>query len=136
MAPESEPPEDPEAFRKRVEALRSRIDARAPQRAASKDELAPNSGFGPSISLAMKVGSEFVAAIIVGAALGWGLDWLLHTKPLFTILFFLIGVAAGVVNVIRSTSPKGANLDRDSRLSHGKADAKDVPRDSPRGGKS
>jgi len=56
----------------------------------------------------MKAGSEFIAAILVGTALGFGLDWLVNTKPLFTILFFLIGVAAGTVNVIRATSPKGA----------------------------
>src|SRR5277367_2587583 len=47
-------------------------------------------------------------AILVGGAIGWGLDWALKTKPAFTIVFFLLGVVAGVWNVIRATSPKGA----------------------------
>jgi F0F1-type ATP synthase assembly protein I len=51
-----------------------------------------------------------------------------------TILFFLLGVVAGVFNVIRATSPKAENFVRDSRLSGKGADAKDVPRVSPRGG--
>ena len=84
-----------------------------------------------AMSLAMKAGSEFVAAIIVGGAFGWGLDWLLHSKPLFTILFFFLGVAAGVWNVIRATSPKGASLGRNSRLSDEEAEDKDVPRVAP-----
>ncbi len=56
--------------------------------------------------MGMKAASEFVAAVVVGAAIGWGLDWLLHTKPAFTIIFFMVGVAAGVWNVIRATRPK------------------------------
>ena len=86
------------------------------------------------MSMGLQAGSEFIAAILVGGAIGWGLDWLLHSKPAFTILFFLLGVAAGVWNVIRATSPKGAREDRNSRLSGAKADAKDVPRVGPSGG--
>jgi len=44
--------------------------------------------------------------VIVGAGIGWVLDRALHTNPAFLIVFFLIGVAAGIWNVIRLTSPK------------------------------
>ena len=94
----------------------------------------PSDSFGSAVSMGLRAGSEFVAAILVGGAIGWGLDWLLHSKPAFTILFFLLGVAAGVWNVIRATSPKGASSDRNSRLSGAIAEDKDVPRGGPRGG--
>jgi ATP synthase protein I len=125
-----------DALRKRMQTLRNEINAKAPL-------VAQGSGSGPKpddavlgseMSRGLRAGSEFVAAIVLGAAIGWGLDWLLHTKPLLTILFFLLGGVAGVFNVIRATSPKGAQIVRDSRLSGEGAEAKDVPRVRPRGG--
>jgi ATP synthase protein I len=133
--PAREPPDDPEALRARLKTLQDEIRARTPAPQSSNNSpQTPDSGMGSAMSMGLKAGSEFVAAIIVGGAIGWGLDWLLHTKPLLTIVFFLIGVVAGVLNVIRSTSPKGGNFVRDSRLSGEGADAKDVPRVSLRGG--
>jgi ATP synthase protein I len=82
-------------------------------------------------SLAMRAGSEFVSAIVVGAAIGWGLDRLLGTNPLLLIVFFFIGVAAGVLNVIRLTSPKGGGSERDSRLSPPEAADKGLRRSGP-----
>ena len=42
---------------------------------------------------------------MVGGLIGWQLDVWLGTKPAFLIVFFMLGVAAGVWNVIRVTSP-------------------------------
>ena len=129
------PPDDPDALRARLKALQSEIRARTPAPQPDKNtSRSSDAGMGSAMSMGLKAGSEFVAAILVGGAMGWGLDFLLHTKPLLTIVFFLLGVVAGVLNVIRATSPKGGNLVRDSRLSGEGADAKDVPRVSPRGG--
>ncbi len=80
------------------------------------------------MSLGMRAGSEFVSAIVVGAGIGWGIDRLFGTNPLFLVLFFFIGVAAGVWNVIRLTSPKGGGSGQDSRLSHAEAADKGVRR--------
>jgi ATP synthase protein I len=77
------------------------------------------------ISLGMRAGSEFVSAVVLGAGIGWALDRLLKTNPAFLIVFFLLGVAAGIWNVIRLTSPKGGGPKRDSSLSH--ANAADKP---------
>lgn len=127
-------PDDRDAsadLRARLEKLQGQIRERAPGApGGEKGEAAWNS----AMSAGLQAGSEFIAAILVGGAIGWGLDWLLRTKPAFTIVFFLLGVAAGVWNVIRATSPKGAREDRNSRLSDAKADAKDVPRVGPSGG--
>ncbi|MBX9926406.1 MAG: AtpZ/AtpI family protein, partial [Hyphomicrobiaceae bacterium] len=44
--------------------------------------------------------------ILVGSAMGYGLDLLFGTTPALFILFFLLGSAAGMLNVIRSSAPK------------------------------
>jgi ATP synthase protein I len=57
---------------------------------------------------AFRLGSEFVAAIIVGAGLGWGVDQLIGTTPWGMIILLLLGFAAGVLNVIRATAEMNA----------------------------
>ena len=64
--------------------------------------------------------SEFVAGVLVGAALGWALDWVAGTSPWGLIGFLLLGFAAGVVNVVRgagrmSASPGAKTAARASR---------------------
>jgi ATP synthase protein I len=59
---------------------------------------------GSAMGLGLRAASEFAAAIVVGGLIGWQLDKWLGTKPAFLIGFFMLGVAAGVWNVIRVTS--------------------------------
>ncbi|MDX3925615.1 MAG: AtpZ/AtpI family protein [Shinella sp.] len=51
---------------------------------------------------AMKLSSEFIAAIIVGALLGYLLDHFAGTGPWGMIVLLLLGFCAGVLNVLRS----------------------------------
>lgn len=51
----------------------------------------------------MRIASEFISAILVGAAIGYGIDWFFEIAPLAMILFMMLGFAAGVLNVIRMT---------------------------------
>jgi ATP synthase protein I len=51
---------------------------------------------------AFKISTEFVAAVVVGSTIGFILDNLFGTKPWLIIIFFIIGVIAGMFNVIRS----------------------------------
>jgi ATP synthase protein I len=55
-------------------------------------------------SRGFRLASEFVAAILVGAGIGWLLDLWLHTTPWLLLVLLLIGFAAGVLNVVRSAS--------------------------------
>ena len=50
------------------------------------------------------VGLAFVLALVIGFWLGAVLDGWLGTKPVFTILFFFFGLAAGILNVYRIVS--------------------------------
>jgi len=88
-------------------------------------------GGDSGMSLGMRAGSEFISAVVLGVAIGWGLDRLLGTNPGFLIAFFFLGVAAGVWSVIRLTSPKGGGSAQDSRLSPSNAADKGFPRSAP-----
>ncbi|HEY7791135.1 MAG TPA: AtpZ/AtpI family protein [Vicinamibacterales bacterium] len=48
------------------------------------------------------VGMAFVLALVIGFWIGHVLDGWLHTSPWLTILFFFLGVAAGIVNLYRT----------------------------------
>ncbi|MBL8596505.1 MAG: AtpZ/AtpI family protein [Devosia sp.] len=51
---------------------------------------------------AMRLGTEFIAAILVGAGAGYLLDRWLNTAPWLMLVMLLIGFAAGVLNVVRA----------------------------------
>ena len=55
-----------------------------------------------SLCKALKISTELVAAVVVGSLIGFLLDGWFDTKPLLTICFFFMGVAAGIMNVFRS----------------------------------
>ena len=55
-----------------------------------------------SIGKALKISTELVAAVVVGATMGFLLDNWFDTKPWLTISFFFMGVTAGILNVIKS----------------------------------
>ncbi|MBX9456700.1 MAG: AtpZ/AtpI family protein [Rhizobium sp.] len=52
---------------------------------------------------ALRISSEFIAAVIVGGLIGYLLDTFLPTKPWGLVFFVLIGFVAGVMNVLRVT---------------------------------
>ena len=129
MGSEPEDRDDPAALRARLERLTGELKSRAvpPPPPEPKRETRTDSA-GSAMSLGLRAGSEFVSAVIVGLGIGWVLDRALGTNPAFLIVFFLIGVAAGMWNVIRLTSPKGASLNRNSPLSRTDSPDKDVRR--------
>ncbi|MBI1250634.1 MAG: F0F1 ATP synthase assembly protein I [Alphaproteobacteria bacterium] len=80
----------------RLDSLRRRVDA---ARAEQSSRSAPAKD--SAASLALRFGGEFGAAVLVGAAMGFGADQFLPTKPWGLIFGLVLGFAAGVVNVVR-----------------------------------
>lgn len=60
-----------------------------------------------ALGIAMRVGVELVAAIGVGAGIGYLLDRWLETTPWLLVVFFLLGATAGMMNVYRVMSGMG-----------------------------
>ena len=69
---------------------------------ASKRNL-DNKNINPSpIGTAFKLSTELVSAVAVGTIIGFILDNTFGTKPWLILIFFFVGVIAGITNVIRS----------------------------------
>ena len=59
--------------------------------------------------IGFRFATELFAGVVGGTAMGWGLDWLfghfgLHTKPALMSVFFVLGAAAGIRNVMRAAA--------------------------------
>ena len=72
-------------------------------------DLKRNSGPPPgALGVAFRFGTELGAALFVGAGLGWLLDHWLHTAPIFIVVMFCLGAAAGIRNVLRAAAELNA----------------------------
>jgi len=69
---------------------------------ASKRDLNKNKHNPSPIGTAFKLSTELVAAVAVGTIIGFILDKTFGTKPWLILIFFFIGVVAGITNVIKS----------------------------------
>ena len=98
--------QEPENLRE----LGERLDE-VQQRNAKRDTRPPPTQLG----IASRFATELVAALLVGGAMGWGLDWLfgffgIHTRPLFIVVFFVLGAAAGIRIVMRAANEINAEI--------------------------
>jgi ATP synthase protein I len=59
-----------------------------------------------ALSLAMRLGVELVAAMVIAVVIGWGLDRLFHTKPWMMVMMVPVGMVAGLRNLIRAVGPR------------------------------
>ena len=85
----------PENFKTRLKIAKSKI-----KKQLDKD----NEKRGSFMGSAFKLGTELVAAVAVGTIIGFILDTLFDTKPWLIIIFFFLGAAAGMLNVIRAAN--------------------------------
>lgn len=82
----------------RLNSLDKRLDAKQDKLTAAGAAKPDNAGF----AAAMRLSTDFVAAILLGAALGYGLDRLLGITPWGMIIFLVLGFGAGVLSVLRT----------------------------------
>ena len=61
-----------------------------------------NNSSNSSLGVAFKMSTELVAAVVVGTIIGFILDGWFDTKPWLILIFFFVGVIAGIMNVIKS----------------------------------
>ena len=92
--------------KKSLEDRLKRLDAELAERrkddGADRAAEARASESRKGYAVAMKLSSEFVAAVIVGALLGYLLDHFAGTGPWGMIILLLLGFSAGVLNVMRA----------------------------------
>src|ERR1700726_4146219 len=97
---------DEAALSARLGSLDHRLSEMRGSRKIETDQPGDGGGDGAARASAMargfRLSSELIAGVVVGAVIGWGFDRLLSTSPWGLIVFFLLGFAAGVINVMRS----------------------------------
>ena len=77
-----------------------------------KKQIQNKSSNVTSFGKAMKISTELVATVVVGATLGFILDNWFDTRPWITISFFIMGAAAGILNVIKSAKNMHKNFNK------------------------
>ena len=75
-----------------------------------KNQIKNRSSNVASLGKALKISTELVAAVVVGTTLGFILDNWFDTRPWLTIIFFFMGVTAGILNVIKSAKNMHKNF--------------------------
>lgn len=99
-------------MRARLNSLSSALETqrKTPSTPSSSGFSAPT-GMGGAVSLGFRVMSEFVAAVVVAAVIGWGIDRVLGSSPIGLIIFIVLGTAAGFWNVYRIAAGTTASKD-------------------------
>ena len=85
----------PEDFKTRLKIAKSKI---------KKQVQSDYEKRGSFMGNAFKLGTELVAAVAIGTIIGFILDSWFDTKPWLIIIFFFLGSAAGMLNVIKTAN--------------------------------
>ncbi len=84
---------DLEDFKTRLKIAKSKLQNQNLEKSEKKGIFMGN---------AFKLGTELVAAVVVGTIIGFILDNWFDTKPILIIVFFLFGATAGILNVFKA----------------------------------
>ena len=99
----NKPGSDEGSFTERLRTARERQGLDTPPPKTPEQIGGPG---GSPWGIGLRVGIEMVSALLVGLAIGWGLDWVFGTRPILLAVFVLLGGAAGVLNVWRIFAPR------------------------------
>jgi ATP synthase protein I len=97
-----EPPADEAALSARLQRLGERLGHHKSDRASENDPRRGANADPSALARGYRLLAEFVAGILVGAAIGWLIDRLLGSSPWGMIVLLLGGFAAGVLNMMRA----------------------------------
>ena len=109
-------PDERRAYERRLSELGKRLDGVEAERGKPverNDEVRRDQALGHGMQMAL----DLVLGPVFGAGIGWVLDRFLGTSPVLLIVFLCFGVAAGVVNLMRTyrqiMAESGGNIGKD-----------------------
>ena len=100
--------DDPD--KRHLDDLGRRIDAVR----GSQPEAKPAQPSG-RLNVVYRLSTEFVAAVFVGLALGWGFDYFTGLKPFGIIVFSMLGIATAFYSVFRAMRQLNAEQDKEGK---------------------
>jgi ATP synthase protein I len=100
-------PAEREAFRQRADALGQKLNDAKDKSTVLPKAARPGDGEAQAanndaLGKALRISTELIGGVVVGSGIGWALDRAFGTWPAMFIVFFLVGSAAGMVNVVRA----------------------------------
>src|SRR5438105_5908778 len=84
--------------------LGERLDKARARRGGGPVVASDNAAMQQGVGLGLRIGIEFVVAVVVATGLGWVLDPWLGTRPWGTIVLFFLGVGTGMLSVYRAVT--------------------------------
>ncbi|MCG8356641.1 MAG: AtpZ/AtpI family protein [Kiloniellales bacterium] len=109
--------------------LKAARETQAKAKTGKRSEIVEPRGWG----LGFRLSIDMVSGLLAGIGLGLLLDYWLGTGPLFLVLFFFMGAAAGMLNVYRTANRQGLAVGY-SKAQNEKTD--ETKRDDQAGGKT
>lgn len=98
--------DDHDAARTRdAERLRA-LEARLGEKAADKPASRGEEHFSQA-NMAWRMVTELVAGLAIGFGIGFGLDYLTGLRPVFMVVFVLLGLVAGIKTMMRTANEIG-----------------------------
>jgi ATP synthase protein I len=94
----------------RLDDLGRKIEA---ARGSTSDSVQKTPSGG--LNIAYRLSTEFVASVFVGAALGWGFDFVTGLRPVGIILFSILGVVAAFYSVFRAARELAAEQSKEGK---------------------
>jgi len=74
---------------------------------------ADTSTYTGAASVAFRVTMDLVSGVLVGAGIGYILDRVFHTHPVFLVIFILLGGAAGFLNIYMFSKAEREKIGKD-----------------------
>ena len=105
---------DEAALSARLRRLGDRLDRQRAGQTREAASGAPATSDSSGLARGLRLSSELVAGVVVGAIIGWALDRWIGISPWGLIVFVLLGFAAGVRNVMRAAATQSTPNDRGS----------------------
>ena len=92
-----------------LDSLEARLAA-----AKARHEPDPREIATSALAASTRYAMEIAVATVVGGAIGWQLDRWLGTKPWLAILFLMLGLAAGFINLFRAVNRETAAMEAEA----------------------
>jgi len=103
-------PEERKGFKDRLSKLDAKLDDVQQRRRTEVETQEDKVMRSKGMAMGLRMSSELVAAVIVGGLIGYGIDRWLETTPWMFLVFFMLGCAAGMINITRAFTKMQAEI--------------------------